>query len=52
MDLVGTHNAGEFYSQHYLDVLLDKDLKALRERWAAEQDGAGHAGHSVAATGG
>jgi len=29
----GLHNANEFYSQHYLDDILVKDLKRLFEQW-------------------
>lgn len=29
----GLHNANEFYSQHYLDDILVKDLKPLFEQW-------------------
>ncbi|MFL9993400.1 class I SAM-dependent DNA methyltransferase [Paraburkholderia sediminicola] len=29
----GLTNANEFYSQHYLDEILEKDLKPLFERW-------------------
>jgi hypothetical protein len=32
-DLTGIHNEGEFFSQHYLQELLERDLKAM----AAEQ---------------
>ena len=29
----GLTNANEFYSQHYLDEILEKDLKPLFEKW-------------------
>jgi hypothetical protein len=32
----GLTNANEFYSQHYLDEILEKDLKDLFERWKAQ----------------
>ncbi|MFQ5434137.1 MAG: hypothetical protein ACE5FD_04605, partial [Anaerolineae bacterium] len=35
LDLTGIQNVGEFYSHHYLDALLDKDLKGLFDRWRA-----------------
>lgn len=31
--LSGLTNANEFYSQHYLDEILEKDLKALFDQW-------------------
>ncbi|TIC80327.1 Eco57I restriction-modification methylase domain-containing protein [Crenobacter intestini] len=31
----GLGNANEFYSQHYLDEILEKDLKDLFDRWKA-----------------
>jgi len=33
LDLTGIQNRGEFYSHHYLDALLERDLKPLLERW-------------------
>jgi len=33
MDLTGIHNENEFYSQHYLTELLEKDLKEVWEGW-------------------
>jgi hypothetical protein len=33
IDLSGIHNVGEFYSYHYLDALLEGDLKGLFARW-------------------
>jgi hypothetical protein len=42
IDLTGIDNRGEFYSHHYLDALLESDLKPLWKRWAeAEQDSPG-----------
>ena len=32
----GLTNANTFYSQHYLDDILEKDLKSLFERWKAQ----------------
>src|SRR5690606_27302348 len=34
--LTGIENANDFYSQHYLDEVLDNDLKGLFARWAEE----------------
>ena len=34
--LTGIENANEFYSQHYLDEVLEQDLKELFVRWQAE----------------
>jgi len=34
--LTGIENANDFYSQHYLDEVLDNDLKDLFVRWAEE----------------
>jgi hypothetical protein len=31
--LAGLENANEFYSQHYLDEIVEKDLDALFKRW-------------------
>jgi len=31
--LIGIENANEFYSQHYLDEVLDQDLRELYSRW-------------------
>lgn len=31
--ITGLTNANEFYSQHYLDEILEKDLKPLFEQW-------------------
>jgi type I restriction-modification system DNA methylase subunit len=33
--LTGIENANEFYSQHYLDEVLEQDLKELFARWQA-----------------
>ena len=34
LDLTGIANRGEFYSHHYLDALLESDLKPLLKQWA------------------
>ncbi|KRG46056.1 type II restriction endonuclease subunit M [Stenotrophomonas panacihumi] len=34
--LTGIENANDFYSQHYLDEVLDNDLKNLFARWAEQ----------------
>ncbi|MCA4077502.1 hypothetical protein LD001_19665, partial [Pseudomonas kurunegalensis] len=31
--IAGLTNANEFYSQHYLDEILEKDLKPLFDQW-------------------
>ena len=33
IDLSGIQNIGKFYSHHYLDALLEGDLKGLFARW-------------------
>lgn len=33
LDLTGIQNVGEFYSHHYLDALLESDLKGLFAKW-------------------
>jgi hypothetical protein len=33
LDLTGIQNIGEFYSHHYLDALLEQDLKGLFAKW-------------------
>src|SRR5262249_12510670 len=39
LDLTGIGNVNEFYSHHYLDALLEGDLKGLLSRWdQAEKD--------------
>jgi hypothetical protein len=38
IDLTGIHNVGEFYSHHYLDSLLENDLKGLFAEWKEEND--------------
>jgi hypothetical protein len=40
MDLTGIQNVGEFYSHHYLDALLDNDLKGLFAKWRTDDDSA------------
>ena len=34
--LTGIENANEFYSQHYLDEVLEQDLKELFAAWQAQ----------------
>jgi hypothetical protein len=36
LDLTGIQNTGEFYSHHYLDLLLEQDLKGLLARWRTD----------------
>ena len=36
MALPGIANENEFYSAHYLDAILQADLKAVEQRWKAE----------------
>ena len=39
LDLTGISNVNEFYSHHYLDALLESDLKGVLSRWElAEKD--------------
>jgi len=38
MDLTGIQNIGEFYSHHYLDSLLENDLKGLFAQWREEDE--------------
>ena len=38
IDLTGIQNVGEFYSHHYLDALLENDLKSLFTRWRADEE--------------
>jgi len=38
MDLNGIQNVGEFYSHHYLDSLLENDLKGLFAQWREEDE--------------
>jgi len=37
--ITGLENANEFYSQHYLDEIVERDLKPLFDRW--KEQGAG-----------
>ena len=40
LDLTGIDNVGEFYSHHYLETLLEGDLKTTLKRWTtAENEG-------------
>ena len=44
VDLHGIRNVGDFFSQHYLDQLLEKDLKELLDAWSErEKAGKGQA---------
>ena len=36
IDLSGIQNAGELYSHHYLDALLEGDLKGLFAHWRTD----------------
>ncbi|MEO1395549.1 MAG: hypothetical protein AAFV90_21815 [Cyanobacteria bacterium J06634_5] len=36
MVLIGIANENEFYSAHYLDAILQADLKSVAQRWKAE----------------
>ncbi|MFJ7364039.1 Eco57I restriction-modification methylase domain-containing protein [Peribacillus frigoritolerans] len=38
IDLTGISNVNEFYSHHYLDSLLDGDLKGLFKKWNEEEE--------------
>ena len=38
LDLTGIQNVGEFYSHHYLDALLENDLKGLFAQWREEEE--------------
>ena len=38
LDLTGIQNVGEFYSHHYLDALLENDLKGLLATWRADDE--------------
>lgn len=38
LDLAGIGNVGEFFSQHYLDALLERDLKDTLARWKKRKD--------------
>ncbi len=40
LDLTGIQNIGEFYSHHYLDALLEQDLKGLFARWRTDDSDA------------
>lgn len=43
LDLTGINNVNEFYSHHYLDALLENDIKSLLQRWdAAEEESSEH----------
>ncbi len=36
--LAGLENANEFYSQHYLDEIVERDLKPLFDRWKEQEN--------------
>jgi len=36
LDLTDIQNIGEFHSHHYLDALLEGDLKGLFARWRTD----------------
>jgi hypothetical protein len=38
IDLTGIHNVGEFYSYHYIESLLQNDLKGLFARWRTAEN--------------
>ncbi len=38
LDVSGITNVGEFFSQHYLDALLERDLKHTLARWKQRKD--------------
>lgn len=38
LDLTGISNVNEFYSHHYLDSLLEGDLKGLYKKWQENED--------------
>ena len=40
LNLAGIQNIGEFYSHHYLDALLENDLKGLFAKWRSDDDSA------------
>ena len=40
LDLTGIQNVGEFYSHHYLDALLENDLKGLFAKWRTDDNSA------------
>jgi hypothetical protein len=41
IDITAINNVGEFYSHHYLDAILDKDVKSLLSAWE-EAEGNGY----------
>jgi hypothetical protein len=44
IDLTGISNVNEFYSHHYLDALLENDIKALIARWEDVEEEGGISG--------
>src|SRR5581483_10227601 len=41
LDLTGITNQGDFYSPHYLEELLENDLKGLLKRWRGAEEESG-----------
>ena len=41
IDTSTINNVGEFYSDHYLDAILDKDVKSYLKTWE-ENEGGGY----------
>jgi hypothetical protein len=41
LDLTGITNQGDFYSPHYLEELLENDLKGLLKRWSEAEEESG-----------
>lgn len=41
LDIAGIDNSTEYYSHHYLDALLESDLRPLLSRWAAREEEGG-----------
>jgi hypothetical protein len=38
IDFTGIHNENEFYSNYYLQILLEDDLKEVLKKWREEED--------------
>jgi hypothetical protein len=41
IDITGITNENEFYTHHYLSVILEKDLKGIFKEWKRKEDEAG-----------
>ena len=41
IDITGITNENEFYTHHYLSVILEKDLKGVFKEWKRKEDEAG-----------